>query len=134
MKNLKKNIRGGIAAISTAAMTFASCGVVTFANGLKGQLATIQDQANNPDQFSSITDAINKFAGNIIACILSIVVAFALISAAVAMLMASLGSNKDKEGAKGRIIWAIILIVMASPAAFFGIAGVVANIGSSLDF
>ena len=95
-----------------------------------GPQSVIQDiakQATGDGEFSSINSSINEFSGNIILFVLSTVTAVVLVGLAITLLMMALGGQREKENAKGKILMAIVLLVLATPAAFFGIAGLIGS-------
>ena len=90
-------------------------------------ISDIENNAGSAGELSSINKSVNKFSGNLIAFILSLVVAVILVVVAIALLKAALGGQREKEEVKGKIIWAVVLLVLATPAAFFGIAGIIGS-------
>lgn len=94
--------------------------------GPQDVISDISNAAGKGDgSLSSINESINSFSGNIILFVLSTVTAVVLVGLAITLLMMALGGQREKENAKSKILTAIVLLVLATPAAFFGIAGLI---------
>ena len=57
-------------------------------------------------------------------------VAVVLIGLAIALLAAAFGGQREKENVKGKVVWAIICLALATPASFYGIAGMISRAAS----
>ena len=115
--------------IVTCAMTTAFLSTAAFANSVIQDIQNAADEGGG--QFKSINDSVNKFSGNLILFILSLVVAVVLIGLAITLLAAAFGGQREKENVKGKVIWAVICLALATPATFYGVAGMLSNAASS---
>ncbi len=123
---MKKKTKLGIV---TCAMTTAFLSTSAFANSVITDIQSAAEQGGG--QFKSINDSVNKFSGNLITFILSLVVAVVLIGLAITLLAAAFGGQREKENVKSKVIWAVICLALATPATFYGVAGMLSSAASS---
>ena len=119
---MKKKTKLGIL---TCAMTTAFLSTSAFASQVIEDIKNAADEGGG--QFKAVNDSVNKFSGNLIIFILSLVVAVVLIGLAITLLAAAFGGQREKENVKGKVVWAIICLALATPASFYGIAGMISR-------